>query len=135
MNSTQLRSRRLRGCLIAALAYLATTAICLWLLRQPLAEAPPLLRAGVSLLPVIAIGFSIREVLRLMRASDELQRRIDLEALAVAALAVGLGCLSLSLLVGANVLAIEGKTVLTWILPALSVTYLIARLFAQARYR
>ncbi|MEZ5460507.1 hypothetical protein [Dokdonella sp.] len=135
MNAPQPSPRRLHGCLIAALAYLATTALCLWLLRQPLAEAPTLLRAGVSLLPVIAIGFSIREVLRLVRASDELQRRIDLEALAVAAITVGLGCLSLSLLVGANVLAIEGKTVLTWILPALSVTYLIARFFAQARYR
>lgn len=135
MTSVPSPNRSVRGCLIAALAYLATTALSVWLLKQPLAEASSLTRAAVSLLPMIAIGFSIREVLRLVRSSDELQRRIDLEALAVSALAVGLGCLSLSLLVGANVLALEGRTVLTWILPALSVIYLIARLLAQARYR
>ena len=135
MTETANLSRRLRGCLIATLAYLATTAISLWLLKQPLAGAPILIRAGVSLLPVIAIGFAIREVLLLVRSGDELQRRIDLEALAVAAVTVGLGCLSLSLLVAANVLALEGRTVLTWILPAMSVTYVLARLVAQARYR
>ncbi|MGB0134059.1 hypothetical protein [Dokdonella sp.] len=135
MNSAPEQTRNLRGCLISSLAYLATTALSVWLLKQPLADASTLIRAGVSLLPVIAIGFSIREVLRLVRSGDELQRRIDLEALAVAAITVGLGCLTLSLLVGANVLAVQGKTVLIWILPALSVVYVLARILAQARYR
>lgn len=127
--------RRVRGCLIATLAYLATTAISVWLLKHPLADAPTFVRAGTSLLPMIAMAFVIREVLYLVRTSDELQRRIDLEALAVAALSVGLGCLSLSLLVAANVLALEARTVLIWIFPALSVIYVLARILAQARYR
>ncbi len=126
---------RLRGCLIASLAYLATTGLCVWLLRDVLSGAPSGLRAVVSLLPIIPIGFTIREVLHLVRDSDELQRRIDLESLATAALAVGLACLSLGLLVGADVVEISGKTVLNWVFPALSVTYLAARVRAQRRYR
>jgi hypothetical protein len=120
---------------MATLAYLAMTALSVGLLRHTLAEASTVVRAGVSLLPMMAMTFVIREVLRLVRASDELQRRIDLEALAVAALTVGLGCLSLSFLVAANVLAFEGKTVLIWIFPALSVIYVLARILAEARYR
>lgn len=127
--------RRVRGCLIATLAYLATTAISVWLLKHQLTDAPTLARAGVSLLPMVAIVFAIIEVLRLVRASDELQRRIDLEALAIAALAVGLGCLSLGLLVAADVLVLEGKTILIWIFPALSVIYVLARILSQSRYR
>lgn len=135
MTSTPSTFRRVRGCLIATLAYLATTAISVWLLKHQLAGASTVVRAVVSLLPMIAMAFVIREVLHLVRTSDELQRRIDLEALAVAALTVGLGCLSLSLLVAADVLALEGKTVLIWIFPALSVLYVLARIVAQARYQ
>ena len=127
--------RRVRGCLIATLAYLASTALSVWLLKHQLTGATTFVRATISLLPMIAMAFVIREVLRLVRASDELQRRIDLEALAVAALTVGLGCLSLSLLVSASVLALEGKTVLIWIFPALSVIYVLARILTQIRYR
>jgi hypothetical protein len=135
MTSPPSPSRRLRGCLISTLAYLATTAISVWLLKNALGDAPTPVRAGVSLLPLIAIGFAIREVLLLVRSGDELQRRIDLEALAASAVTVGLGCLSLSLLVGADVFTVQGKTVLIWILPALSVVYVLARILAQARYR
>ncbi len=109
MSSTPSRSRRLRGCAIATLAYLATTALSVWLLKDLIADAPTSLRAMVSLLPVIPIAFAIREVLRLVRASDELQRRIDLEALATAALVVGLAGLSLGFLVSAQSLRDQGQ--------------------------
>ena len=128
-------SRRLRGCAFASFAYLATTALSVWLLKGPMTDAPTSLRAMVSLLPLIPIGFAIREVLHLVRASDELQRRIDLEALAVAALVVGLTCLSLGFLVSAQVFEIKGSSVLIWMFPALSVTYVLARVRAQRHYR
>ena len=60
---------------------------------------------------------------------------IDLEALAIAALVVGLVCLSLGFLVSAQVFEIEGSTVLVWMFPALSLTYLLARIRAQRHYR
>ncbi|HMM67269.1 MAG TPA: hypothetical protein PKC03_10030 [Dokdonella sp.] len=135
MSPTPSRSRRLLGCALATLAYLATTALSVWLLKGVIADAPASLRALVSLLPVIPIAFAIREVLRLVRASDELQRRIDLEALATAALVVGLAGLSLGFLVSAQVFEIKGSTVLVWMFPALSVTYVLARIRAQRHYR
>lgn len=135
MASSTSRSGRLRGCAIATLAYLVTTALSVWLLKDPLADAPTSLRALVSLLPVIPIAFAIREVLRLVRASDELQRRIDLEALATAALVVGLAGLSLGFLVSAQIFEIKGSTVLVWMFPALSVTYVLARIRAHRHYR
>ena len=128
-------SNRIRRCALATLAYLATTALSVWLLKGAMADESTSLRAVVSLLPVIPIAFAIREVLRLVRASDELQRRIDLEALAIAALVVGLFCLSLGFLVSAQVFEIKGSTVLIWMFPALSVTFVLARIRAQRHYR
>src|SRR5690554_8195362 len=99
----------LRESLLAASVYLLTTWTCVWLLRHPLADAATWLRAGVGLLPVLAIGWAIRVVVRQALAGDELQRRINLEAIAVAALVVGLGSLTLSLLVVADVIAVSGQ--------------------------
>ena len=135
MDFPNARSHRLRGCALASLAYLATTALSVWLLKDVIADAPTSLRALVSLLPLVPIAYAIREVLRLVRANDELQRRIDLEALAIAALVVGLVCLSLGFLVSAQVFEIKGGTVLVWMFPALSITYLLARIRAQRHYR
>ena len=135
MDLPNARSHRLRGCALASLAYLAATALSVWLLKDVIADAPTSLRAVVSLLPLVPIAYAIREVLRLVRANDELQRRIDLEALAIAALVVGLVCLSLGFLVSAQVFEIEGSTVLVWMFPAMSITYLLARIRAQRYYR
>lgn len=135
MPSSPRQSRSTRGCLIAAIAYVAITWICVWLLENPLRDSLMIWRAVVSLLPLIPIGFAIREVLRLVAASDELQRRMDLEALVTAAVVVGLGSLTLSLLVSAGVVVIAAKTALAWVLPALSVLYVLARIWTRRRYQ
>lgn len=125
----------LRGCFFAALAYLATTWISVWLLKYSLGNAPLALRALVSLLPVIPIGFAIRAVVNLVRAGDELQRRIDLEALAIAAVVVGLGCLTLSFLLTADVVNFSARQAMVWVFPAQWIAYVVARTMAQRRYR
>lgn len=127
--------RCLRESLLAASAYVLTTWICVWLLKHPLADAAVWLRAAVCLLPVLAIAWAIRVVVRQALAGDELQRRINLEAIAAAALIVGLGTLTLSLLVVADVIAVSGQAALVWTLPALSVGYIAARFWAARRYR
>jgi hypothetical protein len=125
----------LRESLFAALAYVLTTWVCVWLLKHPLLDAAAWLRAAVGLLPVLAIGWAIRVVVRRALAADELQRRINLEAIAAAALVVGLGTLTLSLLVAADVIAVSGQAALVWTLPALAVGYVAARFWAMRRYR
>ncbi|PKM02076.1 MAG: hypothetical protein CVV15_13815, partial [Gammaproteobacteria bacterium HGW-Gammaproteobacteria-5] len=68
-------------------------------------------------------------------ARDELQRRIDLEAIAIASIGVGLGSLSLALLIVARVWDVSGRSALLWVLPALSLSYGLARYWVARRYR
>ena len=118
-----------------ALAYVATTWCCRWLLEHPLADASVGLRVLVSVLPVIPAVVMVRTMVRFTLAGDELQQRIDLEAIAFASLAVGIASLTLALLTVADAILLPGKTVLVWILPALVILYVLARLRIGARYR
>lgn len=127
--------RELRACLIAALAYLITTWVCVWLLKHSLLDAPLALRGLASLVPLIPIGLAVRAVVKLVRAGDELQRRIDLEALAISAVLVGMGCLTLSFLLLAEVVDFSAREALTWVFPAQWIVYGLARFHAQRRYQ
>lgn len=77
-------SRFLRDCFLSSLAYVATTWLAIWLLTHLLADAAPALRALIALLPVFPIVIVVRLLVRRMLAGDELQQRIDLEAIAIA---------------------------------------------------
>ncbi|MEO7934863.1 MAG: hypothetical protein ABIR27_01250 [Dokdonella sp.] len=134
MNSVKTR-RELRGCFFAALVYLATTWVWVWLLRHPLVEAGLAVRAAVSLIPMIPIGFAVGAVLRLVRAGDELERRIDLEALAIAAVAVGMAALTLNVLMDAQVIEISAHLATVWIFPTLLLTYAVTKIWARSRYQ
>jgi hypothetical protein len=122
-------------CFLASLAYVATVWASIWLLRHAFVGTGLWLRALVVLLPVLPMAFAIRAVVRIVLAGDEMQRRIDLEAIAIAALAVSLGTLTLSLLMVVKVVAISGQTALVWVFPVLWVGYSLARLWAARRYR
>lgn len=128
-------SRYLRQCFMTSLAYVATTWLAVWLLKHPLADAGPALRTLVALLPVIPIVVVVRLVVRMVLAGDELQQRIDLEAIAIAALAVSLGTLTLSLLMMAGVFHVTGRQALLWVFLALWIAYVVARTWAARRYR
>lgn len=132
---TDSRAARLRNSLICGLGYVATTWCCRWLLEHPLADALVWARALVALLPVIPAVLLIRTMVRATLAGDELQQRIDLEAIAFASLAVGIASLTFALLTVADAILVSGQTVLVWILPALAVLYILARLRIAARYR
>lgn len=125
----------LSGCFVAALTYLATTWVCVGLLRHSLADAGTAVRTVVSLIPLIPIGFAIRAVLQLVRNGDELERRIDLEALAIAAVAVGMAALTLNLLMDAHVIEISSHLATVWIFPGLLLTYAAAKFWARSRYQ
>ncbi|MEO8460552.1 MAG: hypothetical protein ABI451_08495 [Dokdonella sp.] len=125
----------LKNCFFSSLAYLATTWICVWLLRHGLADAPIVVRALVGMLPTVPIVFAIRAVVKLVLAGDELQRRIDLEAFAIASVALGLGCLTASLLIVADVIVISGRQALLWVFPIQWIAYGFAKIWATNRYQ
>lgn len=119
----------------AALAYIATTAICVWLLKHALADADPWLRTLVGLLPLLPIAWLVQSVVRKMLDGDELQRRIHLEAIAVSSVLVGLGSLTLNLLMIAGAIELGGRQAMSWVFPALVLGYGAARIWATRRYR
>lgn len=124
-----------RASIVAALAYAITVLLCVWLLKHPLADAALVWRALVALVPMAPIAWMIRIQVATILARDELQRRIDLEAIAIASIGVGLGSLSLALLIVARVWDVSGRSALLWVLPALSLCYGVARHLVARRYR
>ena len=96
---------------------------------------PGFWRPVIALLPVLPIIFVMRAMVRVIRDSDELERRIELEAVAISALLVGTGFFSAGLLASANVIALAGDSVAVWVLPALCGIYGIAKCWAVRRYR
>jgi len=92
-------------------------------------------RTALALLPMIPIALVARAIVRVIRDSDELERRIDLEAAAIAGLAVGLGFFSLGLLASGEVIVLDGSAVAIWVFPALCGTFGLAKLWASRRFR
>ena len=98
-------------------------------------QPPANWRPVIALLPVFPIILVMRAMVRVIRDSDELERRIELEAVAISALLVGTGFFSAGLLAGAKVIALDGDAVAVWVLPALCAIYGIAKCWAVRRYR
>lgn len=124
-----------KAALKPALSYVAAVYVCVWLLKNPLIDAPGALRALVALIPILPIVWMVRVKVAIILAGDELQRRIDLEAIAIASIAVGLGSLSAALLNVAKVWEAGVKTDLIWVLPALWLIYGVTRYWVSRRYR
>lgn len=114
----------------AILAYTVLLPAAFWALRH---AEPAWARMALSLLPVLAIAMAGRAILRFVRDSDEMQRRIQLEAFALAALVLGVGSFALGMLVKADVLAFDG-TALMLVLPAYVLLYALFALLAARRY-
>jgi hypothetical protein len=92
-------------------------------------------RATLALLPVLAMAAASRAILRFVRDSDELQRRIQLEAFALAALVLCMACFALGMLARAGALAMEAHLVLVMVLPVYLLLYAVFAMVAHHRYR
>lgn len=127
--------RYLREFIPAMTGYMLVIFATTWLLRHYGAVLGLGARAALALLPMLPIALVMRAIVRVIRDSDELERRIELEAVAVAALAVGTGFFSLGLLLGAQLMSVAADTVAIWVLPSLCAIYGIAKCIAVRRYR
>jgi len=95
-----------------------------------------LARAVVTLLPVIPIAFVIRAMVRVIRDQDELERRIDLESIAIAGALGGFGFFSYGMLLSAKVLAApEAAAVAIWVFPILMALFGISKCATRWHYR
>ncbi|WP_369935844.1 hypothetical protein [Xanthomonas tesorieronis] len=92
------------------------------------------LRTLVALLPAVLLALVIRAVARFVRDSDELQRRIELESIAIAA---GLTCgvyMAAGFLQAAQVIALSASSAMLWVFPALCMTYGVVKVANARRY-
>jgi hypothetical protein len=115
-------------------AYVVLMLGSVWLLKRIDATW---LRAIVTLLPVLPLLLVMRAIVRVVLGQDELERRIDLEAIAISAAVTGTGYFAYGLLLNAKVIApLDGATVAIWVWPILMFCYGLAKLlFVEPRYR
>src|SRR5690606_41353109 len=73
-----LRRRYLREFVPAMVGYVVLLIVSMLLLKHVEDHA---LRAVIALLPVVPIALTLRAIVRYIRDADELQRRIDVEAM------------------------------------------------------
>ncbi len=96
----------------------------------------PMWRILLAVLPLLPVLLVIRAIVRVIRDQDELERRIDLEAIAIAAMVTGFGYFSFGFLLNANIgLKVEPAAVAIWVMPCLFGTFGLAKLLVARRYR
>jgi hypothetical protein len=127
-----LRRRYTRELMSAMGLYVVLLVLSLFLLR---AVELPLLRALVALLPVPAIVLMLRAMIRYIRDVDELQQRIELEAVSFATAFVSLVYLTGGFLQSAKVIDVPSNVAMIWVFPLVCLSYGLAKAVVMRRYR
>jgi hypothetical protein len=125
-----LHQRYLREFWPAMAAYVAVMFLLWPLLPRVHSE---LLKIALALLPVVPVLFAVRAMVRLVLGSDELEQRIHLIGLAIAATVVSTLSLAGGFLAAANIIKLDGS-ILMWVWPTLVVVYAAGRGWASRRY-
>lgn len=127
------RRRYLRAFLPPMAAYVLVLCASVWLLRR--IDGPDWLRALVALAPVLPIGLAVRAIALHLRAIDELQQRIELEAISIATALVALGYLAGGFLQQARVIDVPAGVAMIWVFPLVCLVYGLAKAAVARRYR
>lgn len=125
--------RYLRWLVVSMAAYVSLLVTSLFALRMVAADALAL-RALLGLLPVLPLLVLVWAFARYIREADEMQRQIELQSVAFAALATGIGFLVAGFLANAGVFALKGGLVAILVLPTLFGTYGIAKALVHRSY-
>jgi len=126
-----LRRRYSREMMIAMGAYVVLLVLSILLLKRVEGTA---LRACIALLPVPPIAMTLRAMIRYIRDVDELQQRIELQAVSFAAAFVSLLYLTGGLLQSARVLDVAASAAMIWVFPLVCLAYGLAKIVVSRRY-
>jgi hypothetical protein len=124
--------RYLRALWPIMVAYSLTLFLSIWLVKRGIDSR--LLRAVVAVLVCMAIALLMRAALRYLREIDELQRRIETEAIGIASLLVSLLYFAGGLLQKAKVVDVDAAVAMIWVFPLLCAIYGIAKMVLTRRY-
>ncbi len=91
--------------------------------------------ALLAISPVVPVAFFCKAYVTYINECDELMRRIELEAVCLSSVVVGLLFLSLGFLGRAQVITLDGITVAVWVFPLLCGFYGITKWLAAKRYQ
>ena len=116
----------------ALLGYSLTLFASIVLIKRGIESVP--LRGVVAVLPVVPIGLMMLAALRYLREIDELQRRIETEAIGAASLLVSLLYFAGGMLQKARVIDLDSAMAMIWVFPLLCATYGIAKMVLTRRY-
>ncbi len=103
-----------------------------WLIQRGIPSVG--LRALVALLPMVPLALFLVVSLRYLRNIDELQRRIETEAIGIASLLVSLGYFAGGLLHVAKAWRVDAGAAMLWVFPLLCGVYGIAKMVLTRRY-
>lgn len=93
------------------------------------------LRMVIALLPALLLLLVIRAVARFVRDSDEMQRRIELESIALAAGLLCAGYMTAGFLQAADMITLPASEVMLWVFPALCIAYGMIKIVNARRYQ
>ena len=128
-------SRYTRRLVMAMVLYIALLFGSILGLKSFAAEWPVAARALMALLPVLPIAFVGKIFIDYLGECDEMIRRIELEAVSLSSLIVGLLFLAAGFLMQAGVFTLGGGTVAIWVFPLLCGIYGLTKWLAIRRYR
>lgn len=117
----------------AMILYMAIVFGSNWLLKHYEMALP--LRALIAVAPALPISFVMYAFLRYLRTVDEMQRRIEMEAVGVAALVVSQAYLAGGFLQLGKVIAIPAGVAMIWVFPLMCFSYGVGKFLALRRYR
>lgn len=127
-----LRRRYLREFVPPMVAYVLVLFASVWLLKR--LPEPGVPRALVALAPVLPIAIALRAIVRYVRDLDELQQRIELEAVSIASALVSLAYLAAGFLQVAKVIDIAAADAMIWVFPLICFTYGVAKAVVARRF-
>jgi hypothetical protein len=127
-----LRRRYLREFLPAMAGYVVLLFGSLLLLKR---VDEPVLRALLALLPVAPIALVMRAIIRYIRDADELQRRIELEAVSISTALVSLLYMSGGFLQAARVIDVPASAAMIWVFPLVCLCYGVAKAIVSRRFQ
>jgi hypothetical protein len=128
-------SRYTRRLVVAMVLYIALLFGSILGLKSFAAEWPVAVRALMAVLPVLPIAFVGKIFIDYLGECDEMIRRIELEAVSLSSLIVGLLFLAAGFLMQAGVFTLGGGTVAIWVFPLLCGIYGLTKWLAIRRYR
>ena len=127
-----LRKRYMREFTPAMVGYFAAILGSVWLLKKGVED--PALRALVALAPVPFVALAMRAMIRQIRDTDEMQRRIEVESVSLATALVSLAYFAAGLLQAAKVIDVPASAAMIWVFPLVCLIYGVVKVVVARRF-